>query len=593
MKNLSRPVTSGELALGILTVAALVGSAHGLMLSNIRPQPEGVVAAVATGAEATQQAASSGEVKSSAPQSCTEAISRALGKDRDPAATTVDKGQSGKLDACFGAVIKKGKKPSQNQADYDCVGRSGKVTLASGSVTSNTNPNSSVPKGKCSVQVCQSSGSAVQCGDPKTADGTASIPKYEPPASSGGTSDPKNPDTPIQGAGEKNETLDGAFKDSKPDADQEPTAPDQATQDAYRRIAERYGVLPPSPEGANSLGAPADVNQDPVTGGTLRDTMQQMGHFDTEYSLGQNPGTNYPTDMNQYGYTSPAQIQSPYDVGSNWSGSDWMSDVADWGVIESPDVVTDVNPGAPGEGFEGGWRVDSTVPDSSFEVSPHEITDFNGPWNPETGQTPSIGAEPSASMPQFDPAPVTTPGSGYEGLFGNAPTVPPQDFTAPSGLEKPDQIWSDSWWQSSEYGDLTTPDTSLDLPRSEWDPKITLPSELTDADRIAAYEVTLPYDAPTEFKDRVGQSGIFSTSVDITEPPAHIATEFNPNLRTDIVASTPGTASVPDPWSPKPAGNDEPIDVASLSAGFSLGKTSVPGLPPLFTIWGQTTFVVR
>ena len=63
-----------------------------------------------------------GNVESSldtdAPESCTDAIDKALGKQADPEATTVGEGQESTADKCFGAVLQPGKQPSQKKEDY-------------------------------------------------------------------------------------------------------------------------------------------------------------------------------------------------------------------------------------------------------------------------------------------------------------------------------------------------------------------------------------------------------------------------------------------------------------------------------------------
>jgi len=92
-----------------------------------------------------------------------DAIQRALGLLSDGTARSVDtKDQTGTIDACFGAVLKTGKQPSQNKADYQCVGRQGWVYVVQGagapsSVTVVTLPIAGSQPGTCSIQVCQGS----------------------------------------------------------------------------------------------------------------------------------------------------------------------------------------------------------------------------------------------------------------------------------------------------------------------------------------------------------------------------------------------------------------------------------------------------
>lgn len=108
-------------------------------------------------AQAAAPTNTSANLDSSAPKDCTEAIQKALGKDKGPQATTVDQGKSGTADKCFGGVLNEAvaQGPSMKTTDYKCVGRSGKVTITSDSATSVTNPDKAVPPGSCKVEVCQ------------------------------------------------------------------------------------------------------------------------------------------------------------------------------------------------------------------------------------------------------------------------------------------------------------------------------------------------------------------------------------------------------------------------------------------------------
>ncbi len=128
----------------LITAGFIAGS-----LQLVAPQNQNAMTAQAAG--------SSSGLDSQAPDNCTDAIKAALGKQMGPPATTVDQGQSGTADACFGGVLADPVRgtPSQNPADYKCVGRSGKVTITSDSAITTTAPDTTVPLGRCKVQVCQ------------------------------------------------------------------------------------------------------------------------------------------------------------------------------------------------------------------------------------------------------------------------------------------------------------------------------------------------------------------------------------------------------------------------------------------------------
>lgn len=101
-----------------------------------------------------------------APISCAAAKEKAFDKQDDGEAISIaDKGDIGALDKCHGAILIKGKKPSKNPSDYQCVGRVGTANIEPGRVTSVTNP-SRVPDskdGECAISVCKMEGDKKVC----------------------------------------------------------------------------------------------------------------------------------------------------------------------------------------------------------------------------------------------------------------------------------------------------------------------------------------------------------------------------------------------------------------------------------------------
>jgi hypothetical protein len=142
--SVSSPVPLRSVMLALFVIGIVAAS-----YDSFSTPPAPVVATPQ--AQLAQAAGASANI--GAPQNCTEAIQKALGKIQDPAAPGFDKGESATLDACFGAVLKEGKSPSQNPADYECVGRSGTVKVG-GAVTTMTNPDPSIGKGHCEMTVC-------------------------------------------------------------------------------------------------------------------------------------------------------------------------------------------------------------------------------------------------------------------------------------------------------------------------------------------------------------------------------------------------------------------------------------------------------
>lgn len=107
---------------------------------------------------------------SKAPANCTEAISKAVGKQQDPQVASTDEGQSGTLDACYGAIHKK-TATTYTAADYSCVGRSGIVLIANGKITATTDPDLSVAEGVCKISVCNDVVSDKTCAPAKLMNG--------------------------------------------------------------------------------------------------------------------------------------------------------------------------------------------------------------------------------------------------------------------------------------------------------------------------------------------------------------------------------------------------------------------------------------
>lgn len=588
MGPLSRQISRGELTLAVLGLTILLGSSYGALLSHNGFGGKSSVAAVATGVEATQQAT----LKSSAPQSCTEAIKDALGMERGPGATTVDSGQSGTLDACFGGVVKKGKKPSQNPADYDCFGRSGKVTLAGGKVTSTTYPDSGVTKGKCKVQICDNSSGSMKCGDPKLADGTSSIPQGGSGGTSGqGATDPLKDveQQPVPtGTGLTKEEINNAFENgTKPVDLYEGYDQPQWRADAVSQIDE-YGNISDVNTETGGIG-PVDSNwyqnsnlsdfvdqyNSPYSVGESfnSDTIQNLAG-DSPYSLGDRFNDGF---MEQLAYE-----YSPYNIGEDFGigdfGSDpngyygeWSGDLkgGEWvnGELTFNDAALD--PGV--SGFDADW---TNIQADTFDGEP-TFDDFEQYNDIEDGFfTPEV----------INPVGVD--------LFGNAPdTTPTFNPTFEDTINNSPAL-SDSWWKDPTFTDTPSPLESVDLPQTKWEPPVSqTPTE--QIEREVANYVTPAGMTPPLFRDKVGQSGLFSYDIDITAPPAHFAEVFNENLSTDIATQvTAAETALPiiDPWAQDVT--SVPIDMASLSAGFGTTQTKVAGLPPIFTTWGQTTFTL-
>ena len=126
-----------------------------VVASAPQPRPSYSMAAAVYTSEYDDKANKT-EYDSPAPESCTEAIKAALGKEKGPSVTATDKGQNATMDACFGGMVKQGKQPSQKPEDYDCVGRKGEVKITKDSAISTTEPSREAQKGKCMItKVCQ------------------------------------------------------------------------------------------------------------------------------------------------------------------------------------------------------------------------------------------------------------------------------------------------------------------------------------------------------------------------------------------------------------------------------------------------------
>jgi len=206
----------GVVAWGVsaLSPTAAPGSQNAAAASGVLALGNGTVSS-APAADTPSSGDSNDAFSTKSPKDCNTAISRALNKLSDGPVTSTDQSQAGTLDACYGAVSKTGQ-PSAKTTDYQCVGRSGTVTLGQGSVTSNTSPDKSTAPGDCSVKLCtgaescsqpslykggiQASGSAFGSGlpgetpsDAGITDGSGQTPTVGSPTGSGQIGDAFNP----------------------------------------------------------------------------------------------------------------------------------------------------------------------------------------------------------------------------------------------------------------------------------------------------------------------------------------------------------------------------------------------------------------
>jgi hypothetical protein len=147
-------VLVGGVALAISTLAT---PGHGLSYSGSQVADVGATA----DAERSSDAFTSG-----APANCQEAKQAALGRVFGPDSVNINNGQSGTMDACWGAYSTTGK-PSNNPADYACVGRSGYAQFGDGIVTVKTSVNKLSEGGKCTIAICQDG----KCAGAKRFDG--------------------------------------------------------------------------------------------------------------------------------------------------------------------------------------------------------------------------------------------------------------------------------------------------------------------------------------------------------------------------------------------------------------------------------------
>ncbi|MCR4325809.1 MAG: hypothetical protein NUV59_03305, partial [Patescibacteria group bacterium] len=111
---------------------------------------------------------------SKSPASCNVAKTRALGYPSDGEVTSINaESQSGILDSCIGAVLKEGADMTSVD-DYQCVGRSGKVYivtgtfLSKGSIEITTSPDKTLAAGECRISVCNGARGTVKvCKEPQ------------------------------------------------------------------------------------------------------------------------------------------------------------------------------------------------------------------------------------------------------------------------------------------------------------------------------------------------------------------------------------------------------------------------------------------
>jgi hypothetical protein len=204
----------------------------------------------------------------------------------------------------------------------------------------------------------------------------------------------------------------------------------------------------------------------------------------------------------------------------------------------------------------------------------------------------------------YDTTPELTTDADYSGVFDQDTNMQQSLGDSPYDSSVQAQNWEKSWWNDSSFTDTQSPLANTDLPDAKWEPNLLNgrgldSAPVTSADGITTYEQDLPYEIPDEFKDKLGQSGSWSYDIDITQGPAHFATEFNADLASDIVVEQPsgvnmtGNGIATNPWSPDAVQTERAIDIGGLSEGFGTTQTAVSGLPPIFTTWGQTTFGFR
>ncbi|MBI4088237.1 hypothetical protein HY418_02525, partial [Candidatus Kaiserbacteria bacterium] len=217
---------------------------------------------------------------SQTPQGCTAAIQLALGQASDgPVSTHFDSTQldgTTVLATCYGAVLRSGKTPSPNIADYQCVGRSGKAYVVGGlspNITVETSPDASgkLLPNQCSIAVCNGAKGTVKvCSAAKVYDGGMNL-SSDGGLTTGGTTLPSglspqptgstlNSGTPVNG-----NSILGQLFNPTPIADQQgsiaPAA--QSTNNAFEQAAQSPGFAPAI--------VSSNLSNSPVTlqGGTL------------------------------------------------------------------------------------------------------------------------------------------------------------------------------------------------------------------------------------------------------------------------------------------------------------------------------------
>ncbi|HVU75288.1 MAG TPA: hypothetical protein VHD38_00390 [Candidatus Paceibacterota bacterium] len=187
-------VLVGSIALAINTIAT---PGHDLALTHSQTAEVG---------SATDRGY--GDFTSTAPQNCSEAKQAALGKVFGPDTTNIDKGQSGTVDACFGAYSTTGK-PSNNPNDYQCTGRAGSADFGDGIVTVKTSVSKLAPAGKCVIAVCQNG----KCAGAKAFDGV-NLSKYTPDATNPTSALVQNDGTGGEYSTALSQTESGAIRDA-------------------------------------------------------------------------------------------------------------------------------------------------------------------------------------------------------------------------------------------------------------------------------------------------------------------------------------------------------------------------------------------
>jgi hypothetical protein len=164
-------------ACSLLVTAGFIAGSLNLVAPNEPQSLTAQAAAPTPTAPAPSSGTASGAFKSNAPQDCDAAFKAAIEnyeKNKDPVgpfARNEDRGQAGTLDKCYGAILKPApavvdsspdaKTWGKHKSHFNCVGRSGTVSIDNIKVLSVTVPDPTIPPGICQVKVCKTGGTCV------------------------------------------------------------------------------------------------------------------------------------------------------------------------------------------------------------------------------------------------------------------------------------------------------------------------------------------------------------------------------------------------------------------------------------------------